>query len=103
MMKLNKLALITGSDILFENQFFIHSPTIEELSLNNITEDELFKTLKLLTICKEDLENEQQFAQEVSNFQLLLAVLFNDKYPEDDRLMFFKILQLNLYFKKFFY
>ena len=94
-MKLNKLALITGSDILFEDQFFIHSPTIEELSLNNITEDELFKTLKLLTICKEDLQNEQTL-EDVNNFQLLLAVLFNDKYPEDDRTMFFKILQLLL-------
>ena len=77
-MKLNKLALITGSDILFEDQFFIHSPTIEELSLNNITEDELFKVLKLLTICKEDLQNEQTL-EDVNNFQLLLAVLFNDK------------------------
>jgi hypothetical protein len=97
MMKLNKLALITGSDILFEDQFFIHSPTIEELSLNNITEDELFKTLKLLTVCKEDLQNEQQFIdKEINNFQLLLAILCNEKYPETDKIMFFKILELLL-------
>lgn len=92
-MKSNKLALITGSDVLFESQFFIHSPTIKELALKNITEDELFRVLKVLSICKEDFQTGQE---EISNFHLLLGVLFNQNYPEKDRENFFKIFELFL-------
>lgn len=94
MMKLNKLALITGSDILFEGQFLIHSPTFIELSRNNISEDSFFKTLKLLMICKEDFQS-QEF-QNIDNFHLLLGVIFNEKWPIEDRNNFFNILELLL-------
>ena len=95
-MKLNKLALITGSDIKFENQFLIHSPTILELSENNITENMFFKVLKLLTITKEDMEVQDEKINNLSNFHLLLGVIFNEKFPETDRIDFFNVLELLL-------
>lgn len=92
---MNKLALITGSDILFENQFLIHSPTLIELSDNNISEDLFFKVLKLLTISKEGLQAQKNL-DELSNFHLLLAVMFNEQWPSEDRDGFFKVLELLL-------
>lgn len=94
MTKLNKLALITGADITFENQFLIHSPTLKELGEKNISEEDLFKTLRLITISKNQIDYE--INAEISNFQLLLGILLNPQFPKEDRNIFFKILEILL-------
>lgn len=93
-MKLNSLALISGEDIYFENQFKVHSPTILELGQNNISEDTFLQALKLLIIDKNECDGDN--LDNIDNFHLLLGVIFNEKMPNEHREGFFKVFKLLL-------
>ena len=95
-MKLNKFCLISGKDIQFENTFYIHAPTIEELGEYNISEDDLLKALRVITITKNVLENIPNEKQDINTFFFFLAVLANPNFPEEDKQNIVNVLSLIL-------
>lgn len=95
-MKLNKFCLITGKDILFENSFYIHSPTIEELGSHNIQEEDWLKALRVITITKSVLQYIPEGKEDVNMFFFFVAVLANPNLPELEKHNIITVLKLIL-------
>ena len=75
---MNKLALYTGVDILFEKNFFIHQPTIAEIS-SMFSEAEFIKVLQFCT-------RTPQAGMEINNLLLFYIILHKGEgVTEEDR------------------
>lgn len=73
-----KLALITGVDIpIPECQLILHQPTIKEISM--IGEKDFFTGISCLCIDKKQLELEENKNITLSNFDLFMTILQQDK------------------------
>lgn len=73
-----KLALMTGIDIpIPECQLILHQPTLKEISL--IGETDFFTAIQLICINKEMIEEHIQQIKDLTNFQIFLQVLENEK------------------------
>lgn len=75
---MNKLALYTGVDLLFEKNFFIHQPTIAEIS-SMFTEPEFLKVLQLCT-------RTPQEGMQINNLLLFYVLLHQgENITDEDR------------------
>lgn len=75
---MNKLALYTGADILFEQNFFIHQPSIAEIS-SMFSEAEFFKVLQFCT-------RTPQPGMQINNLLLFYVILHKGEgVTEEDR------------------
>lgn len=81
---MNDLALHTGADIIFENNYLIHQPTIFELS-EYFSEDEFFKTLQTLGI---------ESMGDIDSFHIFFGLFFSEFLPEQDRTLIIQFLAL---------
>lgn len=100
--KLNKLALIAGKDIAFE-QIKIHSPTIDEFAEEDLSEQDVFHLLDLILVDKSKLGEtvpQQINGIEVNNYILFTSLVNNDLFKEQDGEKMVKFL--NLLFKGYY-
>lgn len=81
---MNDLALHTGADIIFENNYLIHQPTVFELS-EYFSEDEFFKTLQTLGI---------ESMGDIDSFHIFFGLFFSEFLPEQDRTLIIQFLAL---------
>lgn len=95
MIKLNKLALIAGVDIQFE-QIKIHIPTIKEFAEHDFDEQKIFQLLDILLIDKARLGDnvpQQIDGMEVNNYILFVTLVNSEAFkPNEEK--FIKFLHL---------
>ena len=88
-----ELALMTGVDIpIVECQLILHQPTIKEISM--IGEEIFFLGIQLLTISTENIKENIQ----ISNFDLLMEILSQDKSKKNILINVLTLLFLNYSF-----